>query len=197
MSNKRLGPRVDLIDRILQILYDRCMTQLQAGYIDEVDRGGAELDDPIERAIERLLRLYASRKVHARRAAAAGVAISQPGFSLLRRLQEEGDLSVGELARMTQMDPAAAGRQIRLLEDEGLVMRTKDSDDGRVIVVRVTSRGAEVRRRLGAVGERHMADVFADWSPADRQQLAVLLPRFVEGLQSVPFRSEAEEAALR
>src|SRR5271157_4061508 len=164
--------------------------------IQEVDRTGTELD-AVERAIERLLRLYGSRKVHARRALAAGVVISQPGFSLLRRLQEEGDLSVGELARMTQMDPAAAGRQIRLLEDEGLVMRTKDSEDGRVIVVCVTPNGAEVRRRMGAVGERHMTDVFADWSPADRQQLAVLLPRFVEGLQSVPFRTDADAAAVR
>ncbi len=172
------------------------MAPPQAGYVDEADRAGAELD-PVERAIERLLRLYASRKVHARRAAAAGVAISQPGFSLLRRLQEEGALSIGELARLTQMDPAAAGRQIRLLEDEGLVMRTKDSEDGRVIVVCVTPNGAEVRRRMGAVGERHMTDVFADWSPADRQQLAVLLPRFVEGLQSVPFRTDADAEAAR
>jgi DNA-binding MarR family transcriptional regulator len=164
--------------------------------IDEVDRTGTELD-AVERAIERLLRLYGSRKVHARRALAAGVVISQPGFSLLRRLQEEGDLSIGELARLTQMDPAAAGRQIRLLEEEGLVMRTKDSDDGRVIVVRVTPKGAEVRKRLGSVGERHMADVLAGWSPADCQQLAILLPRFVEGLRNVPFRSEAEEAAIR
>ncbi len=172
------------------------MVPLQADYVDEADPVGAELDS-IERAIERLLRLYASRKVHARRAAAAGVAISQPGFSLLRRLQEEGDLSIGELARLTQIDPAAAGRQIRLLEEDGLVMRTKDSDDGRVIVVRVTPKGAEVRRRLGEVGERHMADAFADWSPADRRQLAILLPRFVRGLQSAPFRSEADPEALR
>ena len=77
------------------------------------------------------------------------------------------------------------------------MMRAKDSDDGRVIVVRVTPKGAEVRRRLGDVGERHMADVFADWSQADRQQLAILLPRFVEGLRSVPFRREADVEALR
>ena len=172
------------------------MPQAQIECMEDLDRTAAELG-AIERAIERLLRLYASRKVHARRAIAAGVSISQPGFSLLRRLQEEGDLSIGELARLTQMDPAAAGRQIRLLEEEELVMRAKDSEDGRVIVVRVTPKGAEVRRRLGSVGERHMEDVFADWSPADRQQLAVLLPRFVEGLQSVPFRTEAEADALR
>ena len=86
-----------------------------------------EVDDlaAIERALEQLLRLYASRKVHARRSAAAGVMISQPGYLLLRRLQEDGPLPMGELAKITQMDPAAAGRQVRQLEEEGLVTRAK------------------------------------------------------------------------
>lgn len=77
----------------------------------------------IERALEQLFRLNSSRKVHHRRAAAAGVVISQPGFQLLRRIQEEDGLQVGELARMTEMDPAATGRQINQLVEDGLVTR--------------------------------------------------------------------------
>ena len=133
-----------------------------------------EADDlaAIERALEQLLRLYASRKVHARRSAAAGVMITQQGYLLLRRLQEDGDLPMGELARITQMDPAAAGRQVRQLEEDGLVTRTKGEDDGRVVVVKVTPRGAAVRQRLSTVGEDHMSDVLADWPREDREQLA-------------------------
>jgi DNA-binding MarR family transcriptional regulator len=152
------------------------------------ERTGADLD-AIERAVERLLRLYSSRKVHSQRASAAGAVISPPGFSLLRRLQEEGELAIGELARLTQMDPAATGRQIRQLEEDGLVERTRGVDDGRVVVVRVTPEGANVRQRLGMVGERHMADVLEDWSATDRRQLATLLPRFVDGLRATPYRS--------
>ena len=143
---------------------------------------------PIEAALQQLLRLSASRKVHSRQAAAAGVVVSQAGLVLLRRLQEEGDLSIGDLARQTDMDPAAAGRQVRLLEQEGLVERTRGSEDGRVIVVRASPRGADVRRRLVAVGECHLLDVLADWSPADRAHLAALLPRFVSGLRETPYR---------
>jgi hypothetical protein len=40
-----------------------------------------------------------------------------------------------------------------------------------------------------------MSDVLADWPPEDREQLALLLPRFVEGLRSVPFRSSLDEMA--
>lgn len=158
------------------------------------DAAGIELA-AIERALEQLLRLYASRKVHTRRSAAAGVMITQQGYLLLRRLHEDGDLPMGELARITQMDPAAAGRQVRQLEEDGLVTRTRGEDDGRVVVVTVTPRGAAVRQRLSTVGEDHMSDVLSDWPAEDREQLALLLPRFVEGLRSVPFRSSLGELA--
>lgn len=156
-----------------------------------VDRGD-ELD-AVERALERLLRLSASRKVHARRASAARVEISQPGFVLLRRLQEDGPLSLGELARVTDMDPAATGRQIRQLEDDGLVARTTSPDDRRVTLVRVTTRGADVRRRLAEVGGRHMEDVLGSWSSRDRVALARLLNRLVDDLRAVHYRSDVED----
>jgi DNA-binding MarR family transcriptional regulator len=148
----------------------------------------------IERSLEQLFRLNASRKVHQRRAAAAGVVISQPGFQLLRRIQEEDGIQIGELARLTEMDPAATGRQIGQLEADGLVTRNKDSDDGRAVLVRVTPAGAEVRRRLSLVAERHMSDVLSDWSDTDQRCLADLLPRLVDGLRQVAYRSEPSES---
>jgi DNA-binding MarR family transcriptional regulator len=152
----------------------------------------AQEDDlgPIERALEQLFRLNASRKVLNRRAAAAGVVISQPGFQLLRRIQEDEGVQIGELARLTDMDPAATGRQVAQLEEDGLVTREKASDDRRAVIVRVTPRGAEVRRSLGVVSERHMSDVLSGWSADDRMRLAQLLPRLVEGLRTVAYRPD-------
>jgi len=150
----------------------------------------------IERALEQLFRLNASRKVHQRRAAAAGVVISQPGFQLLRRIQEENGIQIGELARLTEMDPAATGRQIGQLEADGLVTREKHSGDGRAVLVRVTAEGADVRRRLSLVAERHMSDVLAGWSDADRRRLAVLFPRLVDGLRHVAYRSDAADSDI-
>ena len=147
----------------------------------------------IERSLEQLFRLNASRKVHQRRAAAAGVVISQPGFQLLRRVQGQDGIQIGELARLTEMDPAATGRQIAQLEADGLVTRERDSDDGRAVVVKVTAAGAEVRRRLSMVAERHMADVLANWSEVDRGRLAALLPRLVEGLRQVSYRTQVQD----
>lgn len=152
-------------------------------------------DDAIERALEQLLRLNASRKVHARQVAAAGVRISAPGLALLRRIQEEGPLSLGELARRTEMDPAATGRQIRSLEDEGFVQRDPSADDGRVTVVRVTPAGREARRRIGEVVGSHMEGVLATWSAGDRAALARLLSRLVDDLRSAQYAAVVEERA--
>lgn len=149
--------------------------------------------DAVERALEMLFRLNASRKVHARQAAAAGVVISQPGFVLLRRIQEEGPSSLGELAKVTDMDPAAAGRQIRQLEAEGLVTRGSSAGDGRVTVVRVTPKGRAIRRRIAEVRDRHMEDVLDTWSPADCASLGRLLGRLVDDLRSVHYRTVAEK----
>ena len=154
---------------------------------------GDDAVEAVQRALEVLFRLHSSRKVHQRIAAAAGVVISRPGFVLLRRVQEEGPLSIGELAKVTDMDPAATGRQVRQLEQDGLVACRPSTDDGRVTIVSVTPKGQEVRRRMSEVGARHMEDVLETWSDGDREQLARLLNRLVDDLRTVHYRTIGEE----
>jgi DNA-binding MarR family transcriptional regulator len=157
-------------------------------FVGVAAKGGDELD-AIERALETLFRLNASRKVHSRLAAAAGVVISQPGYVLLRRIHEDGPLSLGDLAKRSDMDPAATGRQVRQLEADGLVQRGPSSADGRVTFVRVTPRGRDVRRRINEVTYRHMEDVLQAWSRQDRAALGTLLGRLVDDLRTVQYRS--------
>lgn len=152
--------------------------------------------DTLERAIAQLLRLNASRKVHDRFAAAAGVALSQPVAVLLRRIAEHGPLSLSEAAALTHMDPAATGRQIKELEREGLVVRGPSSDDRRVTVVRVTPKGAEASSRFIDVWQRHMQDALRGWSNSDRATLARLLTRLVDDLRAHRYRDLGEDVAL-
>jgi DNA-binding MarR family transcriptional regulator len=147
----------------------------------------------IQESLATLLRLSSSRKVHAVQAAAAGVVISQPGYALLRHLQEQGPLPLGELARLADMDPAAASRQVRQLEDDGLVVRGGTPGDGRVTVVSLTVRGRSVERRMAAVRANHMADVLDHWSTADLTVLGTLLDRFVADLRAARYRPVEEK----
>ena len=121
--------------------------------------------------------------------------ITQQGYVLLRRLQEDGDLPLGELARITQMDPAATGRQVRQLEDDGLVTRTKGADDGRVVVVKVTAREQLCDSASALSGRTTCPTSWLIGRSKIELNLAALLPRFVDGLRGVPFRSSLDETA--
>src|SRR6266508_2513753 len=154
------------------------------------DVPNGDLDD-IGRAIEMLLRLNASRRVQSEWAAAAGVAMSPPGYTLLRRIQESGPLSLTELGRLTHMDAASVTRQVLQLERSGLVRRDRSQNDGRVALVSVTPEGAAARARISEVLDRHLAAALAPWSADDRRQLAALLGRLVDDLRATRYEPTA------
>jgi len=141
----------------------------------------------VEESLERLFRLTVNRRMDTRQAVAVGVAVTRAGYAVLRSVEGAGELTLGEVARECSMDPAAAGRQVKVLEDEGLVERDT-TDDARVTTVRLTGDGRDVYRRIRQVRTAYMADVLDDWSPEDRATLARLVDRLVGDLKAVPFR---------
>lgn len=141
-----------------------------------------------EQALERLFRLTVSRRMYSRQSAAVGAVVTRAGYAVLRSVDQAGELTMGELAQQCSMDPAAAGRQVRALEEDGLVERHSGADDARVTVVRLTPEGGEVYRRIVAVRTAHLAEVLSEWSSADRADLTRLVDRLVEDLKAVPFR---------
>ncbi len=142
-----------------------------------------------ERALERLFRLTVNRTMHARQSAAVGAVVTRAGYAVLRCVDEAGELTLGEVAAQCSMDPAAAGRQVRALEADGLAERSGTAD-GRVTVVRLTGAGRDVYRRIVAVRTAHMSEVLAGWPADDRAALARLVDRLVDDLRTVPFRPD-------
>lgn len=148
--------------------------------------GGQEIA-AAERALERLFRLTVNRSVHKRQTTAVGADVTRAGYAVLRSLHEAGELSLGALARECSMDPAAAGRQVKALEDDGFLLR-EPGEDARVTLVRLTPSGSAVYENIVAIRTRHMSDVLAGWSSGDRRALAHLVDRLVDDLKAVPFR---------
>ena len=146
----------------------------------------------IQRGLEQLLRLSASRRVYAHQANKAAVSISQQAYVLLRRIHQDGPMAMGELARRAHMDPGATARQIAVLEQKQLVRRYPSPADGRVSLVEVTPEGNEVRDRLHAVTDEHMVQVLSGWSDRDQKSFARLLGKFVDDLRA---RGEQQTAA--
>jgi len=143
----------------------------------------------INASLEMLLRLHASRRVVRLQGEVLRRQVSQPGLTLLRRLNADGPLPMGELARATRMDAGAAARLVTVLEAEGLLKRTSSPHDGRVSIVRITADGATLSRQLSAVLHQHMVDSLADWKPSEIEDFAASLHRFVASLRQTGFAS--------
>ncbi|HWE56379.1 MAG TPA: MarR family transcriptional regulator [Acidimicrobiales bacterium] len=139
------------------------------------------------RALDSLVRLSASRRLHSRQAAAAGAAVSQQGFRLLRLIVESGPITPTQLARRSDMDPAVVTRQSRLLEGDGLIERQRDGADGRLSSLSATPDGRRTVTRMGKVLNRHMQLALDDWPPEDVESLALLMGRLVDDLRSIPY----------
>jgi DNA-binding MarR family transcriptional regulator len=155
-----------------------------------VVRGDADVA-AAERALERLFRLTSSRKLQSKQTAAVGANVTRAGYAVLRCVEEAGELSLGDVARQCSMDPAASGRQVNNLEDEGLLERRTDRDDARVTVVRLTAEGRRVYRRIVEFRNDYMTEVLAAWPARDRAELVRLVDRLVDDLKSVPIRARA------
>lgn len=144
-----------------------------------------------ERSLERLFRLTVNRTIHHRQTAAIGVEVTRAGYAILRTLADAGDLPMGQLAKRCSMDPAAANRQVRVLEDAELVERGSDPDDARLIVARLTNKGRRTHDRIVALRIGQMTDVLDGWSEDDCTELVRLIDRLVADLRSTPLRTDS------
>jgi len=113
-----------------------------------------------------------------RRLAAAGVPITSAAVTALRLVERHGPIVASDVARRLELDQSTTSRQVRQLETEGLVTRTADADDGRVVWLAVTAAGRRVLDRVRDVTLNDFAVALSDWTARDRHTLATLLDRF-------------------
>ncbi len=109
---------------------------------------------------------------------ALGLSLSETNLGTLRLVQRQGPIAVSDVARRLEVDLSNASRQLRALEDQGLLTRTVDPTDRRVARVAIPAAGRRVLDRARAVALNDYAVALDDWSARDRAQLAALLDRF-------------------
>lgn len=69
------------------------------------------------------------------------VGLSQARWRILSNLRSHEQLSQSTLQQRIQVDPAAITRQVKQLEEEGLVVRRSDPQDNRFTLVSLTEAG--------------------------------------------------------
>jgi len=114
-----------------------------------------------------------------RLAEAAGVRLERTAFPILRCVAL-GTVGLSSLAAELDVDLSTMSRQVRTVEQAGLLARTADPADGRAVVLALTDDGTEVLKRIRATRRSLVGSQLDDWSDEDVADLARLLHRLAE-----------------
>jgi DNA-binding MarR family transcriptional regulator len=116
----------------------------------------------------------------------AGVSLDRALFPLLVVVERKGPVGVVELGDLVGRDYTTVSRQVAKLASLGLITRRRSKADKRVREAAITASGREMTSAIHSARERMAATLFAKWSKRDVRDLARLMRRFADDLQSLP-----------
>lgn len=116
---------------------------------------------------------------------ALDVPVTQAGLAALSLVRRNERLTIGDLGRRLDVDQSTISRQVRPLEEQGLLQREPDPDDGRISWLTVTEAGERLMTRVEAVARNDFEVALAGWSEPDRARLTELLDRLRIDLRAV------------
>lgn len=103
---------------------------------------------------------------------------------LLLHLSERGPAVMSDLAHWQQVNRSTMTVQVIHLERRGLLVRSPDVRDHRVVLVRLTEAGRTAAHELESSVARAFGLAMDGWTRAEREMLAGLLARLAEGLDA-------------
>jgi len=114
--------------------------------------------------------------------------ITDSGFDVLaclRRAVPDHRLTAGELAEQTLVTTGGLSLRVKRLEESGLVTRSKDAADARVVYVELTQAGTALVDSVADEHFRKLNTMLGDMSEDDIATLATLLGRLEQSARIV------------
>ena len=150
-----------------------------------------ELKEDLDRIVETIIYLVTeSRRLSKDEASRYGVTATQ--LSVLKLLQEIGDLSLGTLSKEIRAHNSTVTGIVDRMETAGLVERTRSEDDRRVWLIRLTAQGRKVAERAKVSPWDTLRHALAALPAADQEKLTQILKKV-----ALNVTSEATHGARR
>jgi DNA-binding MarR family transcriptional regulator len=149
-----------------------------------VNAAPVDLPERLEKAFRLLgTRIFASsmrelRMVHP--------GLDRAGITLLGVVDATADARPSDVAATVGLDLSTVSRQIRQLEQLGLLSRRPDGADRRASRLSLTARGRDSLAMVRARRAEMLGEVFGDWPDAERHEFLRLLSRLLDGLSALP-----------
>ena len=117
-----------------------------------------------------------SRRFAALYEAEAGLTI--PEWRVLAHLSQSGPVSVRDINARVNLDKSVVSRAASRLEQAGLLRKSSDDSDQRLVALDLTDQGRALMERLGRIAETFQADLMRELGE-DGPQLSRTLGRLM------------------
>ncbi|MBO4272129.1 MarR family winged helix-turn-helix transcriptional regulator [Microbispora triticiradicis] len=102
-----------------------------------------------------------------------------PGaYGLLVRIDQSSPMRSSDLAAYLRVGRATISRQLKVLEELGLIVRSPDPEDGRAHLLALTEEGHRRLHDARAARQGQLRTLLAAWPEEDVRLLAGMLERF-------------------
>jgi len=122
-----------------------------------------------------LMRKVSMASFEAFAAATAQYGLHPMHFGMLQILESEEPISQHELGKRAGVDPSTMVARMDVLDENGLVERTRSAEDRRSYEIRLSPKGREALENLRGVAEAHGKRIFGVLTAKERATLQELL----------------------
>lgn len=127
---------------------------------------------------------YLLRRAHQRATAVfvermGPVELTPTQWAVLFKLHEVGEISQNSLGRLVAMDFATLQGVVKRLTQRSLIVRTRDPNDGRRLVLRLTDAGETLVTENISLGVGISREILGPLSPQERDTVIRLLRRIM------------------
>lgn len=139
------------------------------------DDVGVEL---VAESLAMLTRQASLMRLHELVSSRAGLTLERSAYPLLNQILALRDGRLSDVAAGLKVAVPTVSRQVRQLEELGLVARAQDPIDGRAVLLEVTDAGLAALQRMREEWRLTVAEILEPWPDKDREILGELLERF-------------------
>ncbi|MGH3743509.1 MAG: MarR family winged helix-turn-helix transcriptional regulator [Mycobacteriales bacterium] len=126
------------------------------------------------------LRLAVARVSRRLRTVPAGQGMTSTQLSVLAAVVRAGPVKLADLATAEDVNPTMLSRIVAKLDGDGLLTRSSDPDDARVVVVHATTAGRRRHDRIRQQRTEALAAVLVDLDPDHVRALSAAVPALEE-----------------
>jgi DNA-binding MarR family transcriptional regulator len=143
-----------------------------------------EIKPDIDAILEAIVYLYTeSRRLT--KELARQVDLTGPQLTTLKMLEGVGDLSLSELSERIRAQNSTVTGIIDRMEREGLVVRTRSTEDRRVVKIKLTDKGARIAQAIALEPMEVFRGALESLSAPEAHELLQILTKIAKRVQSI------------